>query len=566
MHIPMQQIRQISIKVLLIIAMIAASGLDAVSQTSVDSLDTRTSLAGEWKFKFDDKPSYALSDYDDSMWKCIDLPGSISRKVIKGELQRISLRNVPAGGILWLRKEVFISKKLMKGPMGLILGRIADADETYFNGQKIGGTGGFPPDEFSMWNHPRHYLIPEGIIRHGEKNVISIRVSYYVFCEILGTLALTNYQDWNSDRILQNFFRITVRYFIIIMGIPIFFIFLQLDRRRRKSEYLYFRLQLLMGLPIILYSCNYWNIYGSTLMSLKILGFSWIAVNVAHIIFIHRIYGLKRRKLEIYLWCWLAISLVLLYSIKGNVNDLPIVFILIATLAPTGYYNIANHIYALYKKLPHAKLFSFFGIIVVIGAIHDFFVYCYRLGIIDITPFGYTFDTMIFEYTTAFLYTGAALVLIQQFVEWTEDNENLVASMENFLIERADLHEQMKSMKEKRLVRLSPQFEEKLEKIIEYLKDNYKDEVSREGLAATINLHPDNLSRLFIQYTGETIGNFINELRIREASRLLIETDESVINIALSVGFENLRTFNRIFRKFMNNSPDRYRKIVRTGP
>ena len=48
-------------------------------------------------------------------------------------------------GVVWLRKTIFIDRNFPKEDVGLILGRIGNADETYFNGTRIGATGEFPP-------------------------------------------------------------------------------------------------------------------------------------------------------------------------------------------------------------------------------------------------------------------------------------------------------------------------------------------------------------------------------------------------------------------------------------
>jgi transcriptional regulator GlxA family with amidase domain len=56
------------------------------------------------------------------------------------------------------------------------------------------------------------------------------------------------------------------------------------------------------------------------------------------------------------------------------------------------------------------------------------------------------------------------------------------------------------------------------------------------------------------------MNDYINELRIKEAARKLKETDDKIIDIAFSVGFGSLRTFNKAFREIMKISPAYYRK------
>ncbi|HPL18100.1 MAG TPA: helix-turn-helix domain-containing protein, partial [Spirochaetota bacterium] len=101
---------------------------------------------------------------------------------------------------------------------------------------------------------------------------------------------------------------------------------------------------------------------------------------------------------------------------------------------------------------------------------------------------------------------------------------------------------------------------EKIQKAVEYIHQNYAYEISREGLASHIGLHHDNLGRYFKLYQGKKMSDYINELRIKEAARKLRETDEKIIDIAFSVGFGSLRTFNKSFREIMKMSPAYYRK------
>jgi serine/threonine protein kinase/AraC-like DNA-binding protein/tetratricopeptide (TPR) repeat protein len=106
----------------------------------------------------------------------------------------------------------------------------------------------------------------------------------------------------------------------------------------------------------------------------------------------------------------------------------------------------------------------------------------------------------------------------------------------------------------------SPMITEKIQKAMDYIHENYAYEISREGLASHIGLHHDNLGRYFKLYHGKKMNDYINELRIKEAARKLQESDEKIIDIAFSVGFGSLRTFNKAFREIMKISPAYYRK------
>ncbi|HOS38489.1 MAG TPA: AAA family ATPase [Spirochaetota bacterium] len=102
--------------------------------------------------------------------------------------------------------------------------------------------------------------------------------------------------------------------------------------------------------------------------------------------------------------------------------------------------------------------------------------------------------------------------------------------------------------------------EEILKRALDYLADNYLSDISREGLAAHLQVHPDHLGKVFKKGTGKKISEHVNELRIRDAARRLVESDETIIDIAFAVGFESLRTFNRAFQKVMGTTPTEYRE------
>ena len=101
---------------------------------------------------------------------------------------------------------------------------------------------------------------------------------------------------------------------------------------------------------------------------------------------------------------------------------------------------------------------------------------------------------------------------------------------------------------------------EKLEQIKHYIMENYTSNISREALAYSVDMSPNYISKLFKKYTGRKISRFINELRVEDAARKLRETDMNIIDIAYSVGFESLRTFNRAFLTTMGDTPINYRK------
>ncbi|TAL35743.1 MAG: AraC family transcriptional regulator [Spirochaetes bacterium] len=112
---------------------------------------------------------------------------------------------------------------------------------------------------------------------------------------------------------------------------------------------------------------------------------------------------------------------------------------------------------------------------------------------------------------------------------------------------------------------VSSSIEEKLNKAVEYIENNYNRTISREGLAVMLELNADNLGRYFKLYMGEKINDRVNRLRVDEAGRKLASTKDTIVSIAFDVGFENICTFNRAFWKIMGVTPTEYRKKTLHG-
>lgn len=108
---------------------------------------------------------------------------------------------------------------------------------------------------------------------------------------------------------------------------------------------------------------------------------------------------------------------------------------------------------------------------------------------------------------------------------------------------------------------ITSQTEEKIRQAIAYIEVNYTEDISRENLAASLDISPNHLGKFFKVHTGKKINEYINELRISDAARKLREQkNENIINIAFSVGFESLSTFNRAFLKVMGVTPTEYKE------
>jgi len=98
---------------------------------------------------------------------------------------------------------------------------------------------------------------------------------------------------------------------------------------------------------------------------------------------------------------------------------------------------------------------------------------------------------------------------------------------------------------------------------IEYILEHYMDSITLDQIAASVYLNPEYLSRIFKAEVGRTYTEFITELRIKKAARMLCETSRKVQDIGKSVGYPNVSYFSTLFKKKMGKNPFEYRRDSR---
>lgn len=122
-------------------------------------------LRGQWLFRVGDDPAYARTDLDERRWSPIFVPAAWEDE------------GYPAlDGIHWYRIRFDLPAQLPPGDLYLDLGRIDDADQTFFNGELIGQSGQFPPFYQTAYHQWRSYRIPAHLIRRGASNTVAVRV------------------------------------------------------------------------------------------------------------------------------------------------------------------------------------------------------------------------------------------------------------------------------------------------------------------------------------------------------------------------------------------------------
>jgi AraC-like DNA-binding protein len=99
--------------------------------------------------------------------------------------------------------------------------------------------------------------------------------------------------------------------------------------------------------------------------------------------------------------------------------------------------------------------------------------------------------------------------------------------------------------------------------IVRFINENYGSRLTLAALSSQFYISPYYLSRIFKSATGFSFVEYITTIRIREAQKLLRETDRKISHISETVGFEDFAHFGRIFKKITQSTPMQYRKQFR---
>lgn len=101
---------------------------------------------------------------------------------------------------------------------------------------------------------------------------------------------------------------------------------------------------------------------------------------------------------------------------------------------------------------------------------------------------------------------------------------------------------------------------QKIQQAIQYIEENYDTDLNMAVVSNNLSMNYSLFSLAFKQYTGSNFVNYLKDIRMREAKRLLEETDMKIIEISQRVGYDNEKHFMKIFKASCGVSPSEYRK------
>lgn len=454
---------------------------------------------------------------------------------------------------LWLRGTVEVPDPRTR--YGISLGRVYYTDMVYVNGHLVGERMSIVQDIHA----PRNYGIPGGVLTAGT-NTVHVYLGIYgrEYGGIAERVRLLPGDSFIRNSILMEFLyrQLTVGILILFVG-QIIFIIIQLLWRNREAVTL---ISLIIFLIWISYLMALFSPYYPFNPDFRITLLWACACFVPIFFFLYIQYYYKIFLTAINM---VFIPILVVFTLLCLINqDTTSPYYLGRQLGVAGLtLSLPVHLYALYyiSRRRAGKTILYFVLLGVIPALVICWDILNYLFIYHFPPLYhiYTLPSIVILFMTLRIKDA-----MKREVELQVLYERLRAVIgDSRLAEEDDDDTEVDADRKA----LTPVMKEKLGKVIEFLRANYLSDISREGLARAMDLSPDHMSRKFKAYTGYRISDYINKLRIEDAARQLITTDLKIIEIAFSVGFESLVTFNRAFLKTMDMTPSDYRKLKKNG-
>lgn len=489
----------------------------------------------------------SCSEYDDSLrvneWQILyedaDSPAEAASKNAWNSIDVPSMFKVPEPAekyfkFIWLRGNFTIYDD-PSHYQGISTGRIRYSDTVYINGRCVGTTS---HKKVNWGPSPRNYKIPEGTLKRGV-NLVYLRLGVYdkYFAGILGDVYVQPEDEFDREQFLSNFIykQLPLGIVVLFAGIAVSLLTTYLWDRREKI-YLISSFPLLVGILYI-----FFPYFSYRLMSYELyLAIQYALTPIFAVIFlilfqsIYRIYLSHYNRIIIAVMS-LCIILILLFRDEKYNEQLGVAVIILSVLMLVPVFILM--IRRLYTVNPDRMLLSLVCLMFVIAL----FI------IVTETYLGITggiSSQLIATFTPlSFIILGTAVT--------TREIKKRKKELEL-------LYDKLTKLEGKE-ISITDTLEEKLKRVIKFIDENYKSDLSREGLASAVGIHPNYFGRLFKTYTGKTINEYINGLRIEDAINQLKMEEVKIIDIAFNVGYESLVTFNRVFKKVTGKTPSEYR-------
>ncbi len=445
---------------------------------------------------------------------------------------------------VWLRGTADVTGDVNRFA-GIHLGRVYYTDRTYINGIMVGSR---TEDEIQAVHNPGNYTIPGRALKPG-KNSIHIRLGIYgkEFGGISGTPVLMAKKEFFRQGILDNFIYSQLPIGIVIYLLSQALFNLALFYYNRSEKVNIYAVAILAGWSLYILSLfSPWFPF-STDVRVTFLWSCTSSYSILYMLFIqsyYRFYLTWHNRIIIPVL--LAVTL-LIWAFPDTTSPYYPGRVLGLTAMFAATFVLLHVIYTIKKIKRDASITLF----ICLGFIPGFFIIWDILNyqfINHIPPLTHT-------YTIPFISTLIIIYIVRDLI-----SSKIALTLLYAKLDAPAPAPAVPAETPEKSFTVTTTAETKLKRVISFLDENYRSNISREGLAGSIGMSPDHLSRIFMSYTGKKIQDYINEKRVDDAKDQLANTENRIIDIAFSIGYENLATFNRIFLKTTGSTPSDYRK------
>jgi AraC-like DNA-binding protein len=101
---------------------------------------------------------------------------------------------------------------------------------------------------------------------------------------------------------------------------------------------------------------------------------------------------------------------------------------------------------------------------------------------------------------------------------------------------------------------------DRIDIVLQFIMENYSSDIYIEEIASKLNMSVPSFSRYFKHHTKKTFSNYVTEIRISHACRLLLEDNYNISEICYQSGFDTLSNYYRHFKKYVGIIPKEYKK------
>jgi AraC-like DNA-binding protein len=476
-------------------------------------------------------------------WKNVEIPGTFTlRDTIPAKIKYI-----------WLRGSFFISGN-PEDYYGISLGRIYHSDMVVINNNTVGEKSS---KDFFELHYPRNYAIHPGILKKGMNEVL-IRVG--IFSDQCGGMTdrvrVMARQDFEDTVARDNFIFLLAPFgiFTLYLGFSIL-LFLLFYFTRVDLKLIYCSIGLFFYIVLILilffpYQSPLFSMPLEIQLSIQITTLRML-IPIFIIVLIFVIQSQFRIRLDrqnriavtgisIIMAMIIANSAIYANPLRTVITNVLLSIVIIAGIAYLGF--LTYKLNAMQPARGRTRMIAAMLFMADLTILWEGGSY-----IIGGTTFG------IFA-----VFTSPAIITIF-LILFVKDYINNKIEM-GVLYDKLKLTPQPKAGPGDARPAITESSEEKLKRVIAFIEENFTSDISREGLAAAVELNPSYMGRLFMTYTGKKISDYINELRVKRAIEQIEKGDTLILTIALDSGFESMSTFNRAFKKIVGTTPTEYKK------